>query len=36
MPFNYLSHLDCPRCQQRYDADQRGNLCSWRSPLLAR
>jgi threonine synthase len=36
MPFSYLSHLDCPRCSQRYDADQLNGLCSCGSPLLAR
>ncbi len=36
MPFSYLSHLECPRCQQRYDADQLNGLCSCGSPLLAR
>ena len=36
MPFSYLTHLDCPRCQQRYDADQLNGLCSCGSPLLAR
>jgi threonine synthase len=36
MPFSYLSHLECPRCQQRYDADQPTGLCTCGSPLLAR
>jgi threonine synthase len=36
MPFSYLSHLECPRCQQRYDADQLNGLCQCGSPLLAR
>ncbi|MGH3397054.1 MAG: threonine synthase [Streptosporangiaceae bacterium] len=36
MPFSYLTHLDCPRCQQRYDADRLNGLCSCGSPLLAR
>ena len=36
MPFSYLTHLDCPRCQLRYDADQLNGLCSCGSPLLAR
>jgi threonine synthase len=36
VPFSYLTHLDCPRCQLRYDADQLNGLCSCGSPLLAR
>ena len=36
MPFSYLSHLDCPRCLRRYDADQLNGLCTCGSPLLAR
>jgi threonine synthase len=36
MPFSALSHLDCPRCGTRYDADQVQGTCSCGSPLLAR
>jgi threonine synthase len=31
-----LSHLECARCGERYDADQQHNLCRCGSPLLAR
>src|SRR6266576_658498 len=31
-----LSHLDCPRCGARHDADQVHGTCSCGSPLLAR
>lgn len=31
-----LSHLDCARCGDRYDADQQHNVCRCGSPLLAR
>ncbi len=34
--FSYLSHLECGRCQQRYDADVPQGLCACGSPLLAR
>jgi threonine synthase len=34
--FSYLTHLDCARCQRRYDADQVQGLCECGSPLLAR
>ncbi len=36
MPFSALSHLDCPRCGARYNADQVQGTCSCGSPLLAR
>jgi threonine synthase len=36
MPYSALSHLDCPRCTSRYDADQVQGTCSCGSPLLAR
>ena len=36
MPFSALSHLDCPRCGARHDADQVHGTCSCGSPLLAR
>jgi threonine synthase len=36
MPFSYLSHVDCARCDRRYDADVVNNLCECGSPLLAR
>lgn len=32
----YLSHLECARCGQTYDAEQVVNLCPCGSPLLAR
>jgi threonine synthase len=36
MPYSALSHLDCPRCGTRYDADVVQGTCSCGSPLLAR
>ena len=36
MPFSVLSHLDCPRCGTRHDADRVHGTCSCGSPLLAR
>ncbi|NRN67420.1 Threonine synthase [Kibdelosporangium sp. 4NS15] len=36
MSFSHLSHLDCSRCAERYDADEIHNLCVCGSPLLAR
>jgi threonine synthase len=36
MPYSALSHLDCPRCGTRYDADRVQGICSCGSPLLAR
>ena len=36
MPYSALSHLDCPRCGTRYDADRVQGTCSCGSPLLAR
>ena len=36
MPYSALSHLDCPRCRARHDADQVQGTCSCGSPLLAR
>jgi len=33
---SYLSHLECPRCAETYDADRPQNLCRCGSPLLAR
>jgi threonine synthase len=32
----YLTHLECPRCGIRLDADELRNLCTCGSPLLAR
>jgi threonine synthase len=32
----YLTHLECPRCGTRLDADRPQNLCVCGSPLLAR
>jgi threonine synthase len=36
MPFSALSHLDCPRCGSRHDANRVQGTCSCGSPLLAR
>jgi threonine synthase len=36
MPYSALSHLDCPRCGTRHDADRVQGTCSCGSPLLAR
>jgi threonine synthase len=36
MPYSALSHLDCPRCGNRHDADQVQGTCTCGSPLLAR
>jgi threonine synthase len=36
VPYSALSHLDCPRCGARHDADQVHGACSCGSPLLAR
>jgi threonine synthase len=36
MPYSALSHLDCPRCGTRHDADLVQGTCSCGSPLLAR
>ena len=33
---DYLSHLECARCQRTYDADQVINLCECGGPLLVR
>jgi threonine synthase len=35
-PFSALSHLQCPRCGLRHDADVLQGTCSCGSPLLAR
>ncbi|GDY32672.1 threonine synthase [Gandjariella thermophila] len=35
MMFSALSHLECPRCGARHDADRVTNLCHCGSPLLA-
>jgi threonine synthase len=32
----FLTHLECPRCTTRYDADRPRNVCACGSPLLAR
>jgi threonine synthase len=34
--YSALSHLDCPRCGARHDADELQGTCSCASPLLAR
>jgi threonine synthase len=36
MPYSALSHLDCPRCGTRHDADRVQGTCACGSPLLAR
>jgi threonine synthase len=36
MPYSALSHLDCPRCGARHDADRVQGTCACGSPLLAR
>ncbi len=36
IPFSYLTHLECSRCQTSYDADIQAHLCTCGSPLLAR
>jgi threonine synthase len=32
----FLTHLECPRCDARHEADRPQNLCGCGSPLLAR
>lgn len=34
--FSYISHLECPKCGERYQADVPHNLCACGSPLLVR
>ncbi|WP_448562260.1 threonine synthase [Trichothermofontia sp.] len=36
LPYSLLSHLECARCQQRYEADHLQNICACGSPLVAR
>lgn len=36
MKFSYLSHLECPKCHETYDAHQPQNTCACGAPLLAR
>ncbi len=36
VPFSFLDHLECPRCDTRYDADTLAHLCVCGSPLLVR
>ena len=36
MTYSALSHLECPRCAARHDADLVQGTCSCGSPLLAR
>ncbi len=36
MIYSALSHLQCPRCDRRWEADVLTNLCACGSPLLAR
>jgi threonine synthase len=36
VPYSALSHLDCPRCGTRHDADRVHGTCACGSPLLAR
>lgn len=33
---NYLSHLECPKCNTAYDPDQQHHLCTCGAPLLVR
>ncbi|MDQ0920274.1 threonine synthase [Paenibacillus sp. V4I5] len=35
MPFSYLTHLHCPKCQKIYRPDEVHQLCVCGSPLLA-
>ncbi|WP_257347446.1 threonine synthase [Pseudalkalibacillus decolorationis] len=34
MKFSYVSHLHCPKCNQKYDAREKQQLCECGSPLL--
>ncbi|AGT32082.1 threonine synthase [Geobacillus genomosp. 3] len=34
MPFSYVSHLYCPKCERTYGVDQIHQLCECGSPLL--
>lgn len=36
LPYSLLSHLECARCQQQYEADRLHNTCACGSPLVAR
>jgi threonine synthase len=36
VPFSYLTHVECPRCQRRYDASQLNGVCQCGAPMLAR
>jgi threonine synthase len=36
VPYSAISHLECPRCRRRHDADVLTGLCSCGSPVLAR
>lgn len=36
MTKSYLSHLECPKCNTTYDADQLQQLCACGAPLLVR
>ena len=36
MPYSYLSHLECSRTQDRYDADEVQGTSKVGAPLLAR
>lgn len=36
MSKSYLSHLECPKCHETYNADQPHQLCTCGSPLLVR
>jgi threonine synthase len=35
VPYSAISHLECPRCGRRHDADVLSGLCTCGSPLLA-
>lgn len=34
MKFSYISHLHCPKCQKRFSAGGKHQLCECGSPLL--
>ena len=36
MPFSYVSHLSCPKCQSVYSSDEIHQLCACGSPLLVK
>lgn len=34
MTYSYVSHLNCPKCEENYSADEIIQLCKCGSPLL--